>query len=110
MPLNHDLQTAFRTASLEALVDLGGPQSFPRAWITPRDVPAQLIFPIERYHAQAALLSNCLVQLQRAKPRGSCAPSQWSGQAGDFALGILCDCTACGGGKDITPQPASFWR
>lgn len=64
--INHDLQTSFRAASLEALSDLGGPHSFPSAWSTARDVPSTLIFPFERYQAQAALLSNCLVQIQGA--------------------------------------------
>jgi WD40 repeat protein len=43
--INHDLQTAFRDAFVEALYDLGGPNCFPQQWRKlHRDVPAALIF------------------------------------------------------------------
>jgi WD40 repeat protein len=43
--INHDLQTAFRDAFVEALYDLGGPNCFPQQWRKlHRDVHAALIY------------------------------------------------------------------
>ena len=43
--INHDLQSAFRDAFVEALYDLGGPNCFPQQWKQlHRDVPAGLIY------------------------------------------------------------------
>lgn len=43
--INHDLQSAFRDAFIEALYDLGGPKCFPKQWHdVPRDVPSILVF------------------------------------------------------------------
>jgi WD40 repeat protein len=43
--INHDLQTAFRDAFIEALIELGGPECFPQQWRElQRDVPKALIF------------------------------------------------------------------
>lgn len=65
--INHDLQRAFRTASIEALNDLGGPQAFPESWRGARDVPARTVFSFEANDQElTAILVNCLVQLRRA--------------------------------------------
>ncbi|MFV9506305.1 MAG: AAA family ATPase [Oscillochloridaceae bacterium umkhey_bin13] len=65
--INHDLQRAFRAASIEALHDIGGPQGFPEAWRGGRDVPAAVVFSLTPYDQELVpILVNCLVQLRRA--------------------------------------------
>lgn len=66
--LNHDLQTAFRDALVEALHDIGGPVCFPQAWKRhPRQIPEEVFYP-------------------------RCHPAKKDRIAGDLITDQVCDC------------------
>ncbi len=64
--INHDLQTAFRDALVEALYDIGGKTCFKNQWRTERDVPTQTIYPIATIERQdKALAEQACLLLQK---------------------------------------------
>ena len=61
--INHDLQTAFRDALIEAINDIGGGSCFRSAWQVGRDVPPQAVFPLATLERQDAALAEQACQL-----------------------------------------------
>jgi WD40 repeat protein/ABC-type oligopeptide transport system ATPase subunit len=81
--INHDLQSAFRDAFLEALYDLGGPNCFPQPWKElHRDVPAALIFSNTDAGSKlwigkndlAGAICHCFTEMKKAIEEGKLLP------------------------------------
>jgi len=72
--INHDLQTAFRDAFLQAVYDMGGQRCFPHIWSKPRDVPPAMIYPLthegeilwRQENPLAGQACSCLHDMERA--------------------------------------------
>ncbi|HXF60362.1 MAG TPA: hypothetical protein VNK95_02020 [Caldilineaceae bacterium] len=56
--INHDLQTAFRDALIEAIYDIGGENCFPDRWQRGRDVPTLVVYPLSTLQRQDAALAD----------------------------------------------------
>jgi energy-coupling factor transporter ATP-binding protein EcfA2 len=80
--INHDLQTAFRDALAQGLVDVGGPGCFPNEWKAGRDVPEGIAYSLDPNANQlwrsgdplAGQIAACLQDLQARVLDGSLLP------------------------------------